>query len=155
MPRGQYDRRRIPSRRIPLTERMWNFISPEPNSGCWLWEGGISQDGYALVWANGTGGKAHRMIYEEMRGPVPDGLQLDHLCRVRFCVNPDHLEPVTQQENVNRGLGSTQNRVRCVNGHDYTEENTVRLKNGYRKCRTCSNSLSRKYNRLRSKKDGS
>ncbi len=80
-------------------------ILPEPNSGCWFWMGGLSERQYGVIYpSRGTNVRAHRVAYEMTRGPIPDGLVLDHLCRVHCCVNPDHLEAVTQGENVRRGF---------------------------------------------------
>lgn len=81
-------------------------VLPEPNSGCWLWTGCDNTFGYGLIRI--PGGKlktAHRVLYELLRGPVAKELDLDHLCRVRCCVNPDHLEPVSRSENLKRGAG--------------------------------------------------
>lgn len=84
---------------------------------CWIWQRSTSQ-GYGQMWHNGSTHplRAHRVIYERHKGPIPEGLNLDHLCRVRPCVNPDHLEPVTQAENVRRGLNSklTDAEVRVI-----------------------------------------
>ncbi len=81
----------------------WNAhadkIMPEPNSGCWFWLGALSR-GYGSL----KNARAHRVAYEMTIGPIPEGLVIDHLCRVTSCVNPDHLEAVTQAENVRRGL---------------------------------------------------
>lgn len=71
----------------------------EPNSGCWLWAGADNGDGYGKF----RGEYAHRLSYKRHKGPIPDGMHLDHLCRVPCCVNPDHLEPVTNKENARRG----------------------------------------------------
>ena len=92
---------------------------------------------------------AHRLIYEHFNGPIPDGLQIDHLCRNRACCNPAHLEPVTQQENIARGECSQWRleHTHCPNGHEYTEANTRIEKTGARRCRTCLNQLSRDYKR--------
>ena len=99
---------------------------------------------------------AHRACYELKRGKVPDGLVLDHLCRVRRCLNPDHLEPVTRSENVRRGdcpaAVAASNKARgaaithCVHGHKYTKENTVRTKEGRRRCKSCWKAGFKKYN---------
>lgn len=105
---------------------------------CWLWAGCVSSGGYGRV-----GRKvAHRLAYEELRGPVPHGLYLDHLCRVRNCVNPDHLEPVTHRENTLRGINQVAigyRRETCFRGHQYKKLKPGR--NGYPKriCYTCEN----------------
>jgi hypothetical protein len=109
-----------------MRERLAHFISPEPNSGCWLWTGAL-RDGYGSYTSYDAGrvpmrktSNAHRVVYEEFVGPIPAGLQLDHKCRVRCCVNPDHLEPVTQRENILRGEGVAAVRAKqmtCKRGH--------------------------------------
>lgn len=90
-----------------LREHFENSYVAEPNSGCWLWTGYVAGNGYGIIYGRFPDGthqqKAHRYGYQLIRGEVPSGLQLDHKCRTRCCVNPDHLEPVTQQENMRRG----------------------------------------------------
>jgi hypothetical protein len=84
-------------------ERFFAFVSPEPNSGCWLWCGGLQSRGYGFFClSDASMVLAHRYSYELARGPVPDGLEVDHLCRLKACVNPEHLEAVTQSENTLR-----------------------------------------------------
>lgn len=77
-----------------------------PSTGCWIWQRGKSSTGYGMVNHGGRVVGAHRMYYELLVGPIPNGLEIDHLCRVRACVNPDHMEPVTRAENVRRGTSS-------------------------------------------------
>lgn len=104
-------------------------------NGCWLWQGTLTHDGYGMY----RGARAHRSLYEYFVGPIPDGLVIDHLCRVRSCVNPEHLEPATVRENTLRGEGRAAiNAVKthCVHGHEFTPENTMRQKRG-RLCREC------------------
>lgn len=104
------------TKRIPLTlwqEKNTPAVLPhhvrrniEPGSGgCWLWTKSRSRDGYGWASLNEKTYQAHRFVYTIVIGPIPDGLQLDHLCRVRHCVNPSHLEPVTVIENLKRGVG--------------------------------------------------
>lgn len=88
-------------RREPI-ERAWSKIQRQPD-GCWLWTGGISSNGYGTWTLGGATNSAHRLLYTLLVGPVPIGLDLDHLCRNRLCVNPSHLEPVTRRENLLRG----------------------------------------------------
>jgi len=123
-------------RKGPLADRLWARV--EKTETCWLWTGKPSTGGYGRI---GTVGKklapVHRVAYELLRGPVPDGLVLDHLCRVRHCVNPDHLEPVTQRENILRGEGAAAKaarRTHCPAGHPYDR---ITSTSGARRCRQC------------------
>lgn len=91
-------------------ERVLEYVDRGP-SKCWLWTGGKNQFGYPQVWWENTSRKAHRIIYTELVGPIPDGMTLDHLCRIRACVNPAHLEPVTLYENQVRGHQSRRKKA--------------------------------------------
>lgn len=84
-------------------DRILAQITPEPNTGCWLWTASDNGRGYGRVYFGGVLSQAHRAVYELLRAPIPSGHELDHLCRVTFCVNPDHLEPVIHRVNVRRG----------------------------------------------------
>lgn len=120
-----------------LADRFWSYV--HKTDGCWLWTGGLMNKGYGTFWA-GRSLRAHRVAYELCIGPIPEGLTLDHLCRVRRCVNPAHLEPVTIRENVMRGEGITAAlaaRDYCVNGHPLTGDNLRIDAHGHRRCRTC------------------
>lgn len=111
-----------------------------PVESCWIWNGRTDKDGYGLLWANGHHRRAHRLAYEHFVGPIPEGLVMDHLCRVPACVNPSHLEPVTVRENNLRGYSFAGNQARqthCIHGHEFTEENTL-VGSGQRSCRECS-----------------
>ena len=85
----------------PPEVRFWRYV--EQRRECWVWTASIRPNGYGEFRCNGRLTRAHRFAYEQMVGPVPEGLQLDHLCRNRACVNPEHLEPVTGSVNVQRG----------------------------------------------------
>ena len=112
-------------------------------SGCWLWSGTISDKGYGRIWINERRASvyAHRISYELHREAIPAGLVLDHLCRVRHCVNPAHLEPVTITTNVMRGdTISTRHaaKTHCKRGHPFDEANTIRRRSVVgRDCRAC------------------
>lgn len=117
--------------------KFWTWVIKEPGpDGCWLWQGARDVDGYGLLRSGRPMRRAHRFAYEAVIGPIPKGLQLDHLCRVRNCVNPAHLEPVTGRENLRREAAARPARTTCKHGHLLTEENTY-LHNGVRSCRTC------------------
>lgn len=113
-------------------------------TGCWIWMGALSAKGYARTSINGAKKSVHRSTYELLIGAIPAGLQLDHLCRIRCCCNPAHLEPVTGKENVRRGCLAEVQRERllskthCVNGHPYNDVNLYIRRDGRRQCRTCN-----------------
>ena len=128
---------------LTVFERIEQKFIPEPNSGCWLWIGSVSTGGYGLIGLNKKVRPAHRILYEQKFGPIPVGLEIDHLCRTRCCVNPDHLEAVTRRENIMRGLGPSARQAKqthCKNGHPLAGENLVINKGKYgpmRQCKTC------------------
>lgn len=110
-----------------VLERFIEKYIVDPITGCWLWTARINTNGYGHFFHNGTMRDAHRVSYELHVGTVPDGLELDHKCRVRRCVNWDHLEPVTHKVNVHRGVGACANNARkthCPKGHPYDELNS-------------------------------
>jgi hypothetical protein len=113
-------------------ERFWAKVDKDGPNGCWLWLASIDAHGYSHA---GKGRLAYRLAYQLVRGPVPAGLELDHLCRNKLCVNPDHLEPVTHAENVRRGA-LHRRRVTCEAGHLLAL--TRKVVNGRSKgCRVC------------------
>ena len=135
---------------MPFLDRLAQFERELGREVCWPWPGKLNHRGYALICSTTAGGaryrSGHRRAYEALIAPVPEGLVLDHLCRVRHCVNPWHLEPVTAGENARRGKGlSVTNaaKTHCPSGHPYEGDN-VRLRNGSRYCRTCVNEFRRK-----------
>ncbi len=133
MPIGIYKR---PS----LKERFWAKVDKGGLNDCWIWTGGKSTAGYGLISVNGKMAYAHRSAYELLVGSIPEGLQLDHLCRNPSCVNPEHLEAVTSQQNILRGEGATAQHARathCPQGHPYNLVNTYYPPDGSRECRTC------------------
>jgi DNA-directed RNA polymerase subunit RPC12/RpoP len=115
--------------------RFWDKV--EVDGVCWEWAAGRNSAGYGYFRSSTGSRRAHRIAYEHLVGPIPSGLTLDHLCRNRSCVNPDHLEPVTHRENVLRGSGIAAQQARrhvcprCGQQYDLT-------KTGYRRCRACS-----------------
>lgn len=119
---------------VGLTDRFWTRV--ERTDTCWLWTAPCDREGYGRF----AGRNAHRVAYEALVGPVPHGLELDHLCRVRECCNPSHLEPVTHAENVRRGdspAALNMAKTHCIHGHEFTEANTRIATDGHRKCRAC------------------
>jgi len=129
---------------VILTERdearFWSKVAPADANGCRLWTAGKCQ-GYGSFRCGVKIAKVHRISYELAKGPIPEGLVIDHLCRVRHCVAPEHLEAVTSAENVRRSpvAPSVVNaaKTHCLQGHPYDEANTYVTSHGYRSCRTC------------------
>jgi hypothetical protein len=138
--------------KTPVIDRFLAKVSPDPNSGCWLWMASCNQWGYGhfkLTKTKPIG--AHVFAYRHYVGPIPEGLELDHLCRVRCCCNPRHLEAVTHQENCARGVSDESMRktqaeyakikklkTHCKRGHEYATHAVISPKNGVRTCRTCA-----------------
>lgn len=138
-----------------LPESVWENIVPDVN-GCWIWIGYTATNGYGHIGRRLAGGKktvklAHRVVYEALSGKIPGKLSIDHLCRVRCCVNPGHLEPVTTRENVLRGVGITAanaKKTHCNKGHAFTSENTSIVLDDYgysRSCKACRSDIVRRY----------
>lgn len=145
-------------------ERFEGLYIPEPNSGCWLWFGATTgnsgkrhRGGYGRFRIGNKTIGAHIFSYQQKYGKVPDGLELDHKCKLRICVNPEHLEPVTRQENVRRGDAGKHlaTKTHCPNGHPRTEDNLYRYARYGRKfswCRECLRAQWRKQNARKAKK---
>ncbi len=126
--------------RPTLTERIERQVDRSASDGHWVWTGARSAAGYGVVSVEGRPRLVHRVLWMRAHGPIPEGTEIDHLCRVRECVNPDHLEPVTHKVNVLRGespMAGYAKRTHCGKGHPYDEANTTYRKSGTRVCRTC------------------
>lgn len=142
----------------PTMVRLERSFHVEPNTGCWLWLGHLATGGYGSTprmrdgrWVSA---RAHRVVYEEVRGPIPDGLELDHLCHQRCCVNPDHLEPVTHQENVRRATVYRRGAT-CKRGHLRTAHSVSCGGGKYFRCKACHRDIERqRYQRARAGKTG-
>lgn len=128
----------MPPKVINHVAHMERYWTPEPNSGCWIWIGARSVEGYG----NYRGRAAHRFLYEELFGKVPEPLQLDHICNNTSCINPDHLRIVTPRQNWERSAATSRLnalRTTCANGHPYDYREAA----GGRRCRLCRNAWSR------------
>lgn len=124
---------------------------PADPDGCWYWIGAHDGRRYGQIQVKGTRRviRAYRFGYERFVGPIPEGMNLDHLCRNHACVNPAHLEPVTHRENMRRGVKGILT-THCPHGHEYTPENTYReARRGKRYCLTCKKSGHRRLNDAR------
>ena len=139
------------TRKQTLEERFWRRV--EKTDDCWIWRGGMSSKGYGLlgIGVQGERVNAHRYAYELLVGPIPPGLEIDHLCRVRHCVNPAHLEPVTGRENTRRGEAGRWHAIErsltthCPNRHPFDDANTYRRPDGARGCRECMREATRQW----------
>jgi hypothetical protein len=125
-------------------ERIEARTQIDPQTGCWNWTGTLRPDGYGVIVRGDKSGRlvrAHRLAYQTLVGPIPKGLVIDHLCRNKACVNPDHLEAVTQRVNTLRGSSPVARRseqTHCVNGHELAGDNIyIHPQRGTRNCRTC------------------
>lgn len=131
---------------VPPDVRFWRYVNKTDT--CWLWTGSASRGyGAFTVSVGRTGVSAYRYAYELLVGPIPNGLELDHLCRVRQCVNPAHLEPVTHRENLMRGatiIAKHAAQTHCLHGHPFDEANTY-TKRGARECRACRATTSARF----------
>ena len=146
----------MPQPRLPVEIRFWRHV--QWIAGCAIWIGYRNNHGYGQFHEDKQNCvKAHRWSYEKYKGEIPDGLVIDHKCRNRACVNPEHLEPVTNGENIQRGARGDLRQVYitvCKYGHPYTKENTYwihpsRRKNPSRLCKTCSCRASQEYYKRR------
>ena len=127
-----------------IEQRLLNKVTK--TDSCWLWNGAVSTAGYGRIGDKSKLLQAHRVAYVLWKKEIPSGLQIDHLCRNKLCVNPEHLEAVTHQVNSARA-----NAIRwsgythCKRGHEFTDANTMLQHDKYRRCRACHNLKSREY----------
>lgn len=137
--------------REPVEERLERYIQRVPMTGCWIWTGASDKLGYGRINVDRKAKLTHRVSFEIHKGPIPRGLELDHLCRNPSCVNPHHLEPVTRKVNTDRGIVADVHRRRlasltqCRRGHEYTPENTYRDSRGFRNCKKCRDLAAKKF----------
>lgn len=112
-------------------QRLARLYQVDEETGCWLWTGAVDWVGYGEVWWKGKRHRAHRAVFDAYRGAMPS--ELDHLCKTKRCVNPDHLEPVSRAENMRRLYATI---TACPKGHEYVPEN-IYMDHGKRRCREC------------------
>ena len=145
-----------------LIAGFWRRVDMSNEQGCWLWTGASQASGYGHTYIGGGRrharyAMAHRVAYEYWFGSIPDGKQIDHLCRNRACVRPSHLEVVTPRQNILRsplGAGERARRTHCPKGHPYDDSNTYRSPRNQRSCRTCMREFAaERYRQRREKRD--
>lgn len=135
-----------------MNERFWSKV--DAAGDCWLWTRARDSAGYGRFWSTERGNNvyAHRWAWEEMVGAVPAGMELDHLCRNKACVNPDHLEPVPGAVNRGRSPLSSAGRSHCRHGHELAGDNLKIDPAGWRQCRACNLEKSRRHEARRARR---
>lgn len=118
-----------------LQQKLLDRVSHKQD-GCWIWGGSTTRGGYGTVSFSECKTTAHRAAYLAWKGPLEPYQHVDHLCNNTRCINPEHLEAVTHQENVRRGSKARQ--THCIHGHEFSEVNTYIKRNGTRSCRACN-----------------
>lgn len=137
-----FNLKKLCNRHVPASVRFEHSYIPVTETGCWLWIGATNTQGYGQINVHYKHAMAHRFAYEKYIGKIPEGLTLDHLCKVTSCVNPSHLEPVTMKENILRGEGPCAKhakRTHCKAGHLLTQGY------GQRMCRICHGKVTSRY----------
>jgi hypothetical protein len=126
-----------------VEDRLWGRV--DKTETCWLWTGHTAGEGYGVISVDGRDAYVHRLVHEWLVGPIPEGYEVDHLCRVRLCVRPEHLEAVTQQENHRRAMAYRRAkhaaRTHCRHGHPW--KTNAYFDRGRRRCRTCQRAAQR------------
>lgn len=122
-------------------DRFWDKVTKTET--CWLFNSAINKKGYGTFWLDGRANQAHRISWILANSDIPFGLSIDHLCRIKNCVNPDHMEVVTLQENSHRKV--VEPKTVCIRGHKLEGYNLVIPKDGRRRCRTCRVAATQKY----------
>lgn len=143
---------------MSLPERFTSKFVVDQSTDCWEWTSKRSNRGYGLFSVEGKYRSIHRYAYEQLVGPIPAGLQIDHLCRNKACCNPAHLEPVTALENMRRGGAGRYlaEKTHCPRGHPYAGENLAYNKNGGRWCRECNRTKAKdRKRRIKMERSGS
>jgi len=127
-------------------KRFWSKV--DKTDGCWFWKAATLQNGYGVFNLRGTIAYAHRIAYLAAKGTISETLVVDHICRTRNCVNPNHMREITRGENVSIGRNALREKTHCVNGHPFSGHNMCRVgRRQYRACRICHQRRNEEYRR--------